>query len=82
MSEAARCGASKKGLPEDSTLSTASGSQLFKHVPQIAAYHKKLLEVHLIDESLSLWLVTTEVLIKLHWVLVASLLQNLLAELG
>ena len=42
LSEAVRCGASKKGLPEDSTSSTASGSQLFKHVPQIAAYHKKL----------------------------------------
>ena len=39
--EVVRCGASKKGLPEDSTSSTASGSQLFKHVPQIATYHKK-----------------------------------------
>ena len=44
LSEAVRCGASKKGLPEDSTKSTASGSQLFKHVPQIAAYHNKLLD--------------------------------------
>ena len=33
----------------------------FWDVPQIATFHNKLLEVHLIDESLSLWLVTTEV---------------------
>ena len=33
----------------------------FCDVPQIATFHNKLLEIHLIDKSLSLWLVTTEV---------------------
>ena len=51
-------------------------------VPQIAAFHKKLLEVHLVNESLSLRLVASEVLVKLHWVLVATLLKYLVAELA
>ena len=51
-------------------------------VPQIAAFHKKLLEVHLVNERLSLRLVASEVLVKLHWVLVATLLKYLVAELA
>ena len=44
-------------------------------------YHKKLLKTHLINKSLSLRLMTTEVYIKLHWVLVTTLLKKLIAEL-
>ena len=51
-------------------------------MPQIAAFHKKLLEVHLVNERLSLRLVASEVLVKLHWVLVATLLKYLVAELA
>jgi hypothetical protein len=39
-----RCGASQKKSPRDSTRRTARGLLLFSDVPQIAAYHKKLLE--------------------------------------
>ena len=44
LSEGARCGASQKKSPRDSTKRTARGLLLFSDVPQIAAYHKKLLE--------------------------------------
>ena len=43
--------------------------------------NKELLKVHLIDKSLSLWLVTTEVLVELHRVLVTTALKHLIAEL-
>ena len=40
LAEVARCGASQKRSPWDSTISTAQGDS-FWDVPQIAAYHKK-----------------------------------------
>ena len=48
---------------------------------QMTPFHNKLLEVHLIYESLSLWLVTAEVYVELHRMLVTTLLEDLVAEL-
>ena len=39
-----RCGASQKKPSRDSTLSTALDGLSFWDVPQIAAYHKKLMD--------------------------------------
>ena len=44
MSEVVRCGASQKKPPKDSTLMYSLGRFTFRDVPQIAAYHTKLLE--------------------------------------
>ena len=57
MSEVVRCGASQKKPPKDSTLMYSLGRFTFRDVPQIAAYHTKLLQnaeflTHL-DESLN-----------------------------
>ena len=43
LEEAVRCGASQKKPSRDSTLSTALDGLIFWDVPQIAAYHKKLM---------------------------------------
>ena len=39
-----KCGASQKKPSRDSTLSTALDGLIFWDVPQIAAYHKKLMD--------------------------------------
>ncbi len=44
VSEVVRCGASQKRPPKDSTLRYSLGRFAFSDVPQIAAYHTKLLE--------------------------------------
>ena len=49
---------------------------------QMLPYHKKLLEVHIINKSLCLRLVTAEVHVKSHRMLVTTLLQNLVTELA
>ena len=46
-----RCGASQKKPPKDSTFSTALGGS-FWDVPQIAAYHKKLLDAYAIKDEI------------------------------
>ena len=51
------------------------------YMPQIAAYHKKLLQSHLVNKSLCLWLMTAEVYVEGHRVLVTALLKKLVAEL-
>ena len=42
-SEVVRCGASQKNSPRDSTKSYSPRTITFRDVPQIAAYHEKLL---------------------------------------
>ena len=80
LSEGVRLGLDKEIRLDGTYLKYFPFSRMIER-SRITPYHKKLLKTHLINKSLSLRLMTTEVYIKLHWVLVTTLLKKLIAEL-
>ena len=81
-SEWCRCVLSQKRVPWDSTKTYSPRHSTFWDRTLMRRYHaKRLLQVHLLNQSLSLRLMTAEVLVKRHRMLVTALLQHLVAEL-
>ena len=80
LSEGVRLGLDKEIAPDGTYLAYFPFGAMIER-SRMAPYHKKLLEVHLIDKRLCLWLMTAEVYVEGHRVLVTALLKKLVAEL-